>query len=111
MGLSSFFKNLFGSTKETANEVADIAKIATEQAKETAKPYIDKAETFVEEKFEEAKEATEPLMEKAAVSATETKEVVSDYAAKASDALGDVIKNVKEKASTEKTIKKEEDAN
>lgn len=35
MGLSSFFKNLFGSTKDSsANEIADQAETTFEQAKE-----------------------------------------------------------------------------
>lgn len=110
MGVSSFFKNLFGSAKEAANELADKAEIAAEQVKETATPYLEKAEKFVEEKFEQAKEASEPLIEKAETFSAEAKEVVIDYAEKASDALGDVIKNVKEKTSNERINKTEEDA-
>jgi hypothetical protein len=108
MGLSSFLKNLFGSAKETASELADKAELAVEQAKETAMPYLEKAEAFAEETFEQAKEASEPLIEKAESFSAEAKEVVSDYADKASDALGDVIKNVKESTSHEKINKAEE---
>ena len=56
MGLSSFFKKLFGSTKETASELADKAETTFEQAKETAAPYLEKAETLVADTFEKAKE-------------------------------------------------------
>lgn len=110
MGLSSFFKNLFGSAKETSNELADKAEIATEHAKETAMPYLEKAEAFAEETFEQVKEASEPLIEKAKSLSTEAKEVFSDYAEKASESLGDVIKNVKESTSNKKINKSEESA-
>lgn len=110
MGLTSFFKNLFGSAKKTTNELADKAEIAAEHAKETAKPYLEKAETFVEEKFKEVKEASEPLIEKAEAFTEDAKETISDYAEKATDALSDVIKNVKERTSDDRTNKIEEDA-
>lgn len=113
MGLSSFFKNLFGSVKKTTNELADKAEIAAEHAKETATPYFEKAETFVEEKFERAKEASEPLIEKAETLSREAKQAISDNAEKASDALGDVIKNLKNSANengSERINRIEEDA-
>lgn len=98
MGLSSFFKNLFGSVKKTTNELADKAEIATEHAKETAMPYFEKAETFAEEKFEHAKKASEPLIEKAETLSVEAKQAISDNAEKARHALEDVIKNLKKSA-------------
>ena len=52
MGLGSFFKNLFGSAKETASEVADKAEIVLDQAKEKATEYAAKAEDYVEKAVE-----------------------------------------------------------
>jgi hypothetical protein len=37
--------------------LADKVKIAAEQAKKTTMPYLDKAETLADDKFEETKEA------------------------------------------------------
>lgn len=65
MELPSFFKSLFGSAKEAANELADKAEIAAGRAKETAMPYLEKAEAFAEETFEQVKEASELVIEKA----------------------------------------------
>ena len=56
MGLASFFKNLFGTTKETATDLATKAESKLDQAKETAIPYLEKAETAAEETFEKIKE-------------------------------------------------------
>jgi hypothetical protein len=105
MGLSSFFKNLFGSANKTASKLADKAEIAVEQVKETAMPYLEKTEKFTQETFEQVKEASEPLIEKAESFSAEAKEVVSDYAEKTNDAIADVIKKVKERASDENTNK------
>jgi len=44
MGLGSFFKNLFGSAKEKASDIAD------------------KTENFVEESYEKAKELATPVI-------------------------------------------------
>ncbi len=87
MGLSSFFKNLFGSTKESATELANSAESTLEQVKEAAAPYVEKAETFVEETIDKVKEVSEPIIDRA-----------SEYAEKATEAVSDVIDSVKEKA-------------
>ncbi|MEO8237839.1 MAG: YtxH domain-containing protein [Flavobacterium sp.] len=98
MGLSSFFKNLFGSTKDSsANEIADQAETTFEQAKETTAPYIEKAETFVEETFAKVREASEPALESAVEYAHHAKDIVSEYVEKASDSINDVIDSIKEK--------------
>lgn len=98
MGLSSFFKNLFGSTKDSsANEIADQAETTFEQAKEAAAPYIEKAETFVEETFAKAREASEPALESTVEYAHHAKDIVSEYVEKASDSISDVIDSIKEK--------------
>ena len=57
MGLSSFFKNLFGSAKDSTTDLANQAEVKFEQAKEAAAPYIEKAETFAEETIAKSKEA------------------------------------------------------
>jgi uncharacterized protein YjbJ (UPF0337 family) len=63
MGLGSFFKNLFGSAKEKAGEIADktenFVEESYEKAKETAAPIIDKVENFAEETMDKAKEKIE----------------------------------------------------
>ena len=64
MGLGNFFKNLFGSAKETASEVSDKAEVVLDKAKETATEYAGKAEKFVEEKIEQAKEKHPEVVEK-----------------------------------------------
>ena len=96
MGLSSFFKNLFGTAKDSATDLAHQAETTFEQAKEAAAPYIDKAETFAEETFAKAKEASEPLIETATDYAHQAKDIVSEYVEKASDSISDVIDSVKE---------------
>ena len=98
MGLSSFFKNLFGSAKETSSDVAVKVEDAFEQAKEEAAPLIHKAETFAEETFAKAKEASEPLLDSAAEYAAQAKDMVSEYVEKASDSISEVIESVKQKA-------------
>lgn len=84
MGLSSFFKNVFGSTKESVTELAENAESTFEQAKEAAAPYIEKAEIFAEETIEKVKEASEPIIDKA-----------TEYAEKASEVISDVVDAVK----------------
>ncbi|MEP6804050.1 MAG: YtxH domain-containing protein [Flavobacterium sp.] len=97
MGVSSFFKNLFGSAKDSTTNLATEAEIKFEQAKEAAAPYIDKAEVFAEETIEKVKEASEPILENAVEYAHKAKDIVSEYIEKASDSLSDVIDSVKEK--------------
>ena len=52
MGLGSFFKNLFGSGKQSAENLADkagdIADDTYAKAKEAAAPYIEKAEDYID---------------------------------------------------------------
>ncbi|WET04540.1 YtxH domain-containing protein [Flavobacterium sp. YJ01] len=98
MGLSSFFKNLFGSTKESAAELATSAENTFEQVKEAAAPYIEKAETFAEETIDKVKEVSEPIIDRASDYADKAKETVTEYAEKATEAVSDVIDSVKEKA-------------
>lgn len=106
MGVTSFFKNLFGSAKETTSELADKAELTLEHAKENAAPYIEKADAFVEDSIEKAKEAATPIIEKANDYANQTKEAVSEYAEEAGDMLGNIVNTVKE--STTEAVKKAE---
>lgn len=76
MGLSSFFKNLFGSAKESTSELINKAETVIEKAS----PISEKVETFTEETFDKAKET------------------VSEYSEKAGDVLGKVLETVKRKA-------------
>jgi len=87
MGLSSFFKNLFGSTKESVTELSHNAEDTFEQAKEAAAPYIEKADTFAEETIDKVKEVSETIIESA-----------TEYAEKTSEILSDAIDTIKEKA-------------
>ncbi|WP_241686540.1 YtxH domain-containing protein [Flavobacterium sp. YO12] len=107
MGLNSFFKNLFGTAKETVVDLADQAESTFEQAKEAAAPYIDKAETFADETISKVKEASEPIIANAADYAHQAKDIVSEYADKASDALDNVVESVKEKQTNLPTILKQ----
>lgn len=61
MGLTSFFKNLFGSAKETADDFADKAEHTIEEVKEAAAPFIEKAETFAEETIAKIREASDSI--------------------------------------------------
>ncbi|TDW46365.1 hypothetical protein EV144_10629 [Flavobacterium sp. 270] len=97
MGLSSFFKNLFGTSKDSTSDLATEAENTFEQAKETAAPYIDKAETFAEETIEKVKDAAEPIIESAADYVHHAKDIMSEYVEKASESLNDVIDSIKEK--------------
>jgi vacuolar-type H+-ATPase subunit H len=103
MGVSSFFKNLFGSAKDSTTNLATEAEVKFEQAKEAAAPYIDKAEAFAEETIEKVKEASEPILESAVEYAHKAKDIVSEYVEKASDSLSDVIDSVKEKTTSSAT--------
>ena len=78
MGLSSFFKDLFGSAKKTADQIATNAEIAVEEAKKAATPYIDKAEELAETTFEKVKETASPIIEKAEIVVEETIEKAKD---------------------------------
>lgn len=95
MGLSSFFKNLFDSAKETANEIANKAEIATEEAKIASTPYLEKAEKVTEETIEKVKEAAAPIIEKAEEYVEQAKEALDEYSDKAGEILGGVLENLK----------------
>ncbi|WP_281235307.1 YtxH domain-containing protein [Flavobacterium gelatinilyticum] len=78
MGLSSFFKNLFGPAKETAEDFAD------------------KAETIAEGAITKIQEVSEPILQTAADFANEAKNALTEYADKASDTLHDIIDSITE---------------
>jgi ElaB/YqjD/DUF883 family membrane-anchored ribosome-binding protein len=80
MGLGSFFKNLFGSAKTSAEEMAD------------------KAEHIVDETIAKAKENAAPLIEKADLYAEVAKEKAGEFSEKAEEVLTEVIETVKEKS-------------
>ena len=80
MGLASFFKNLFGSAKTSAEEMAH------------------KAEHIVDETIAKAKENTAPLIEKADHYSEVAKEKAGEFSEKAEEALTEVIETVKEKS-------------
>lgn len=87
IGIISFLKRLFGSAKEASNELADKAELALKKVKKNATPYIEKAESFVEQSIEKANDYTH-----------QTKEVIGEYADGAGDILGNIVKKVKESA-------------
>lgn len=80
MGLGSFFKNLFGSAKTSAEEMAD------------------KAEHLVDETIARTKENAVPLIEKAEEYAEVAKEKAGQFSEKAEEKLSEVIEVVKEKS-------------
>lgn len=80
MGLGSFFKNLFGSAKESAEEIGN------------------KASDIINETVDIAKEAAAPILEKAEEYAEIAKEKASEYSEKASEAIGEAVETVKEKS-------------
>ena len=47
MGLGNFFKNLFGSAKETVHQEAEKAEASIENIKESASELADKAKHFI----------------------------------------------------------------
>ena len=80
MGLGSFFKNLFGSAKTSAEDMTD------------------KAEHIVEEPVAKAQETVAPLIEKADQYAEVAKEKAGEFSEKAEEVLTEVIETVKEKS-------------
>jgi ElaB/YqjD/DUF883 family membrane-anchored ribosome-binding protein len=80
MGLASFFRNLFGSAKTSAEEMAD------------------KAEHIVDETIAKAKENAAPLIEKVEEYSEVAKEKVEQFSEKAEETIGEVIQTVKEKS-------------
>lgn len=80
MGLGSFFKNLFGSAKTSAEDIAD------------------KAEHIVGETIAKAKESAAPLIEKAEAYTEVAKEKAGQISEKAEETISEVIETVKEKS-------------
>ena len=80
MGLGSFFKNLFGTARTSAEEMAD------------------KAEHIVDQTLAQAKENAAPLIEKAGEYSEVAKEKVEQFSEKAEETIGEVIQTVKEKS-------------
>ncbi|MFB9078763.1 YtxH domain-containing protein [Flavobacterium procerum] len=97
MGLTSFFKNIFGTAKDSASDLAVQAENTIEKAIETATPYIEKAEAFAEEAIENAKDVAEPILESAADFAQQARETFSEYAEKAVDSITEAVDIIKEK--------------
>ncbi len=56
MGLSSFFSNLFGSAKETTQDLAVEAENTFEEVKEAAEPIIENAAELISDVFDSIKE-------------------------------------------------------
>jgi uncharacterized protein YjbJ (UPF0337 family) len=80
MGIGSFFKNLLGTAKNSAEEMAD------------------KAEHLVEETIAKAKETAAPMLEKVEGYAEVAKEKAGQFSEKAEGTISEVIETVKEKS-------------
>lgn len=94
MGVSSFFKNLFGKPKDS-----DVQTESTsEQTEEAAISYsfIEKAETLTDQTFIKIKEVSEPILEDAVEYASQAKDIISEYVEKTTDTINDIIDSVKE---------------
>ncbi len=113
MAVSSFFKNLFGSAKETANELIDHAETVIEETKVNAKPYLEKAEAFVEETVDKIRETATPHAEKAESfvedAVSKVKEAATPYIEKAESLFdeaktksSEIIDNLTENKKTDK---------
>ena len=95
MGLGQFFKDLFGSAKETASKTADKTEVVFDEAKIKASEYAGKAEVYVEEKVKDIKEAYPEMAEKVERYTEKAKDVVSEYAEKIGDKVEDVVEDVR----------------
>lgn len=102
MGLSSFFKNLLGKTKNSGADLNQTESISTE-IEETTTAYIENAEIFVEETLNKVKEASEPIFEDASEYAGKAKDIISEYVEKATDSINDIIDSVKESVEADDT--------
>ena len=96
MGLTSFLKNLLGTSKDSTANLSNQTENANIEIEETATSYIEKAESFVEETFTKVKEASEPIFEDANEYADQAKDIISEYVGKATDSINDIIDSVKE---------------
>lgn len=103
MGLSSFLKNLLNRAKDSTADLDTQTENTYQEIEETATPYFEKAENFVEETFTKIKEASEPLFEDASEYASHTKDIISEYVEKATDSINDIIDSVKESVETDDT--------
>jgi len=97
MGLGQFFKDLFGSAKETASKTADKTEVVFDEAKVKASEYAAKAEVYVEEKVKDIKEAYPEMAEKVERYTEKAKDVVSEYAEKIGDKVENVVEDVRER--------------
>ena len=101
MGVSSFFKNLFGKANidvdSLANQAETMATDAIAKVKEASAPLVDKVEDFVEVAKEKVMEYA-PAAEETLNNAIETvKEKASEYAVKAEELAKSTSETVKEK--------------
>jgi vacuolar-type H+-ATPase subunit H len=82
MGVSSFFKNLFGGAKDSAVTTT-----------------TDKAEGFADEAIEKAKDFAEGLVDKAESYVDVAKEKIEAYIPGVGETIDNVVDTIKEKAS------------
>jgi len=81
MGVSSFFKNLFGKANIDVDSLAN------------------QAESLTSDAIAKTKEVSAPLMEKVEDMAETAKEKIIEYAPAAEETIDNIIKTLKEKAS------------
>lgn len=81
MGVSSFFKNLFGKANIDVDSIAN------------------QAESFTSEAIAKTKEAATPLVDKVEDLAETAKEKIMEYVPAAEETIDNIIATVKEKAS------------
>lgn len=103
MGIASFFKKLFGSTKQATDEWIEKSEGVLKKTKENTATYIEEADDYIEKSIEETKEASAPLIEKAIDYSQQATEVVSTSKDKVGNMLGEILKSVKDN-STETLI-------
>jgi ElaB/YqjD/DUF883 family membrane-anchored ribosome-binding protein len=104
MGLGNYFKNLFGSAKESTEKMVDKAEIfaqeASEKIREVATPLVDKLEDFAEDVKDKAEEYMPQAKEKIEEVYETAREKVSEYAQKAEHFTEDTITKVKDKVTS-----------
>jgi methyl-accepting chemotaxis protein len=103
MGLTSFLKNLLGTSKDSTSDLSNQTEDTNTETEETATSYIEKAETFVKETFIKFEEASEPIFEDATEYANQAKDIITEYVEKATDSINDIIDSVKESVETDET--------
>jgi hypothetical protein len=101
MGLASFFKNLFGSAKTSAEEMADKAEHIVDEtiakAKENAAPLIEKMEEYAEEAKEKAEETISELIETVKEKSAPIIAKAEELAEEAKEKISETIETAKEK--------------